>query len=654
MRIVVVLRKRIICLASFLLATLPLSIQAQTPGEFPLTEQDYFAELPVVLSATRLPQSEREAPVAITIIDRQMIEASGFTEIPDLFKLVPGFLVDYDSGHIPAVSYHMLSNRFVRQQQVLIDGRSVYSPNFGGVPWNELAITIDDIERIEVVRGANAATYGSNSMLGVINIITKQAVLDRGTSIKANVGTNGLREGFLRHGDSAGDLDYRLNVGYRTDDGFDERYDDKEIRLINGRFDYQLDVNDSLMFQAGYSEGPREEDNTFDTGIPNHIRETYSQFQQLKWQHTANPGNEYSLQLYHTQLSENKSYTRTDIPLYIDEYHNSERYDIEFQQVLSPYEQTRFVWGASYRLDSVISPLYLGTQDALDKRTRRLFGAAEYRVTTDLLINAGLMMEDNDITGTELAPRLAFNYDVGRNDTIRLAYSRANRTPVMFEEYPDTRITSPVYDQIFFDNGSIASETVDAYELAWIGNSADRRLSYEAKIFREDVKGLIAYLNTSPYPDFNNQAAYFDNFDDARITGIEGSLDYRPNRDTRLYLTYAHIDIESEDIREEYTLSAPEHSASLLGILSLPDEYSTSLGIYYRSSMKPLARRSFDSPTVPDYTRVDWRIAKGFTTSDSDHQIALVIQNLFDNVDASRLNNFKGREAYISYRINFR
>ena len=145
-----------------------------------VSAQGLFAELPIVLTAARLPQSAQDAPVATTIIDRELIEASGATEIPDLLRLVPGFLVDYDSGHIQAVSYHMLDNRFVRQQQVLIDGRSVYSPLVGGIPWTELPITIDDIERIEVIRGANAATYGSNSFLGVINIITKEAVLDNG------------------------------------------------------------------------------------------------------------------------------------------------------------------------------------------------------------------------------------------------------------------------------------------------------------------------------------------------------------------------------------------------------------------------------------------------------------------------------------------
>jgi iron complex outermembrane receptor protein len=628
--------------------------KAQTPVDpTQLSEQDYFADVPLVLSATRLPQSRREAPVAITVIDREMIEASGYTEIPDLLRLVPGFLVDYDSGHIQAVSYHMLVNRFVRQQQVLIDGRSVYSPNFGGVQWTELPITIDDIERIEVVRGANAATYGSNSMLGVINIITREAVLDRGIDLKVNAGSNKLLEGFMRYGNTTGKLDYRFNAAYRKDNGFDQRDDEKKVRLFNSRFDYQLNTRDNLLLQMGYSEGPREEDNTFSSGIPTHTRETFSQYQQIKWRRTENVNNEYSLQFYHTELSENNSYTRTDIPILVDEYQKSQRYDFEFQHAFSMDDKTRFVWGASYRLDRVLNPLYLGTQDSLDKRTRRLFGETEYRFFDDFLVNAGLMIEDNDITGTELSPRIAFNYDIGVNDTIRAAYSHANRTPTLFEEYPNTYITSPVYDQVFIDNGSIESETVDNYELAWVGNSKDRKLNYDLKFFREDVNGLISYANISPYPDYDNQTSYFDNFDNARITGFEGTLDYRPSTEIRLYMTYANISIDSADNRDEYSLAAPRHSANLLGIFSLPGNYSTSLHIYYRSKMKPLARRSFDPPTVPDYTRVDWRFSKKLNTT-VRQQVALVIQNMFDNVDTSRLNNFQGREYYLTYKVHFR
>ncbi len=123
-----------------------------------LSEADFLAELPVVLSASRLTQPLSEAPGAVTVIDRELIAASGAREIADLFRLVPGFQVSYAGGANPVVTYHGLSGQFSRRMQVLVDGRSLYSPSFvGGVDWNHIGIAIEDIERIEVVRGTNTA-----------------------------------------------------------------------------------------------------------------------------------------------------------------------------------------------------------------------------------------------------------------------------------------------------------------------------------------------------------------------------------------------------------------------------------------------------------------------------------------------------------------
>jgi iron complex outermembrane receptor protein len=142
------------------------------PETAPLTEEQYFSDIPIVLTATRLAQPATEAPAAITVIDREMIKASGAREIADLLRLAPGFVVSHENGYTPIVMYHGLSDEYARRMQVLIDGRSVYAPSGGGVEWTNLPLTVDDIERIEVIRGPNAASYGSNSFLSIINIIT--------------------------------------------------------------------------------------------------------------------------------------------------------------------------------------------------------------------------------------------------------------------------------------------------------------------------------------------------------------------------------------------------------------------------------------------------------------------------------------------------
>jgi len=625
-----------------------------------LTEQHYFPDLPVVLSATRLPQSVEDAPIAVTIITREMIEASGATEIPDLFRLVPGFLVDYDNAHVAAVSYHMLPDRYVRQQQVLIDGRSVYDPLIGGVPWMELPITIDDIERIEVIRGANAATYGSNSFLGVINIITRSAILDKGMTIKTNIGSDKLREGFMRYGNSSGALDYRINLAYRSDDGFAGRNDGKIIRLLNSRFDYQLNDKDNMVMQAGYSAGPRQMDDRFDSSVPNHDMRTHSQYQQIKWQRINGPEDEYSVQLYHNQLTENDTYTRTDYPIIWNQDSSSERYDIEIQKIKRLNKQFRYVIGASYRFDQVSSPLYFGTTAPMDNRLRRAFAHGEYRYNRKLLLNLGLMVEDNDITGTSPSPRASLNYKLTPKDTIRLSVSKANRTPVLFEQYPNMAISIPslsYYDQIVYNANQVSNERITEYELGFIGHKMQNTINYDVKFFYQDVKGLINTLNAelpaTSSDTVDGKALIFNNYDDAIIRGFETGIDWNPTNSTKFHFAFSHIEIASTNNQEDYSKSAPSSLLSLLATHNFQNGYSGSLFIYSRSKMKPLARHSYDPEYMGPYTRVDLRFAKGFRIRDTSQKIALVIRNLFNAQQDTVLLNNVDQGAYLTYQIGF-
>jgi iron complex outermembrane receptor protein len=129
------------------------------------------------LSASRLSQPINEAPAAVTVIDKQMIKDSGAWDLSEIFRLVPGMYVAYHADPYfsadSTVAYHgMVTTTTSDRMQVLIDGRSVYSGLFGGVNWSDLPIVLADIERIEVIRGPDSASYGANSYLGVINIIT--------------------------------------------------------------------------------------------------------------------------------------------------------------------------------------------------------------------------------------------------------------------------------------------------------------------------------------------------------------------------------------------------------------------------------------------------------------------------------------------------
>ena len=159
------------------------------------TERDFLSDMPVVLSVSRLAQPLPEAPGAITVIDREMIRASGFHELPDVLRLVPGFLVGHLTGGITTVNYHALAEDNSRRMQVLVDGRSVYTPSFGGVDWSNLPIALEDVDRIEVIRGPNGATFGANAFLATINIITRHPSQDEGAAMAFSAGQEDLRVG---------------------------------------------------------------------------------------------------------------------------------------------------------------------------------------------------------------------------------------------------------------------------------------------------------------------------------------------------------------------------------------------------------------------------------------------------------------------------
>ncbi|HSB96745.1 MAG TPA: TonB-dependent receptor plug domain-containing protein, partial [Spongiibacteraceae bacterium] len=129
--------------------------------------------IPQVLTPVRLKQPRTEVPASVTVIDRDLIAATGLRDLPEILRLVPGMAVGERSGWDSVVSYHGTNRRNGRRMQVLIDGRSVYQAGLATIEWSDIPVAIEDIERIEVTRGPDTAAYGANAFLGIINIITK-------------------------------------------------------------------------------------------------------------------------------------------------------------------------------------------------------------------------------------------------------------------------------------------------------------------------------------------------------------------------------------------------------------------------------------------------------------------------------------------------
>ena len=238
----------------------------------PLLADDLFLDgepLPQVLTATRLKQSPAAVPGSMTVIDSQLITASGARDISELLRLVPGIMVGNISGNQAAVNYHGTSASEARRMQVLIDGRSVYRAGLSTVDWSDIPVPLDDIERIEVFRGPNTVSYGANALMAVVNIITRRPADSHGSRMKIIRGQRDINDYYASQGLGWDSGDLRLSLSGLQDDGFDsdrngaDYRDSRRLNRINLAVSQTLDERQSIDWQLNAKDGSNQRPYTY-------------------------------------------------------------------------------------------------------------------------------------------------------------------------------------------------------------------------------------------------------------------------------------------------------------------------------------------------------------------------------------------------------
>lgn len=677
------------------------------------SEDVFLDKVPIVLSASRLSQPVDEAPAAVTVIDRRMIRESGAWNLAEVFRLVPGMYVAYHASSIyttnSMVSYHGLGDAYANRMQVLVDGRSVYSPLFGGVLWSDIPVALDDIERIEVVRGPDSASYGANSFLGIINIITLHSAEQQGTSLSMSAGRS-RNEVMMRHGGKTDGLTYRLTASTRNDRGEDpgianpvdptntwtsNKHDDKKIRMLTFRADSQLNAANVLEFQFGHNGGDREEGWDTDSFHPR-WKSVDNHFELLRWRRHLDDGGEFSMQLYHGYESAADTLYPA-APQYQGLQFNADvvaqRYDLEVQHAFSPSDRTRLVWGGSVRRDSTYWPLYLNRQDAFDFHLSRLFGNLEWRAQPDLLLNLGAMAENNDFTGTDVTPRAAANWHFLPGHTLRASYSKAARTPSLFEEKADNRYRAPTgapaplpsqADLIYrYATGGLKPERITATEIGYLGKSPTLDLDF--RLFHDELTDLISSFNYNPcnpagtlptvagyvIPPFvpagltqpgiacyGARSYASQNTGSAVAKGFEAQIQWRLSERTRLIYGLAHTRIASPDENGvPYTNSAPTNSQSLMLTHRFDHGWSASLMGYQAGETHMIGADSGANDNnyfVASSRRWDGRLAYRFRSGAGNGELALMVQNLANAryFEYRHDNELPGRTAWLNLKLD--
>ncbi|WP_173862463.1 MULTISPECIES: TonB-dependent siderophore receptor [unclassified Pseudomonas] len=238
----------------------------------PAVADDLFIDnqdLPQVLTATRLKQSPAAVPGSMTVLDNELIRASGARDIPELLRLVPGMMIGYGAGNQPTVNYHGSNVSDARRMQVLIDGRSVYRAGLATVDWSDIPVAIEDIERIEVFRGPNTVSYGANALMAVVNILTRNPADSHGTRVKLTRGQDGINDYYASQGFGWDSGDLRLSLSGQQDDGFDQDQfgrdyrDSRRANRININAVHTLAPDQTLEWQLAAKEGSNQRPYTY-------------------------------------------------------------------------------------------------------------------------------------------------------------------------------------------------------------------------------------------------------------------------------------------------------------------------------------------------------------------------------------------------------
>ena len=612
-----------------------------------IPELSFIQELPVVLNASRLRQPVSETPNAMTVIDRDMIKASGFRTIPDLFRLVPGMYVsNYTGNHQAIVGYHGVIEQHGRRMQVLVDGRTVYMPPYGGVVWEDLPLQMDDIERIEVIRGPAAASFGGNSIQGVINIMTRDAGALQGFKASATKGNGGISDAAINFGKRSDKLDYRASLGYRSDNGYDiSQYDDNDdshtTRLLNLRASFQPNAIDNIDIQFGYNKGSRgvgSNESQFDKAHDTHNTE---HFQQIIWLRSLSKGKELKMQYSHTYRDELNSLGVLTDNITVT------RHEVEIQHTAHTSSTNRLVWGVQFREDWVRAPNQFWSEQDITETA--LFAHDEWRIKPQWILNAGAMFEKNGLGQESFSPRLAINHHLNEQNTLRVGISRAYRNPSLFEERSYYHFDIPgVGLAVFYESkGGLRPESVTSSEIGYLGVFLDYGFSIDARLHQDKFNDGIYETSDIPL----TPPAYFENIINGTHVGFEVTTKQEWGADNNLTVNYSHQDISSN--RDDYEQIAPAYMISALYSTSFSRIATVSLGYYQQATVLPMDRPAYDRQQFT--RRIDFRLAKKLkaNTHGAEGEIALVVQNPITDkyIDYRRRNEFN-RRAYLTASIN--
>lgn len=434
-----------------------------------------------VTSVAKKAKSLNDSPAAIFVITQDDIRRIGATSIPEALRLAPGIDVSRIDTNKWAVTARGFNGRFANKLLVMIDGRNAYTRAFSGVYWENQDVMLEDVERIEVIRGPGATLWGANAVNGVINIITKHSGDTLGGLLVIGAGSEERGFGAFRYGGELSDnTTARAYLkGFKRDESSiesgEKASDDLGKVQVGFRMDSQTTLRDAITFQGDVYYSSINQFNIIPQLAPpnkNTFNENIDSFGGnllVRHQHTFSSISDYSLQIFYDFYERDEA------------FFNESRHviDIDFQHRFAMLEWNDVVWGASYRYNHDKFHSDSTIEVAPPSRNDQVFSAFvqdEITLIDDTLwFTLGSKFEHNDYSGFEVQPTARLIWAPHHQHRVWGAVSRAVRTPSRLEHninvpqgvLPSSSPFIPAITAIFKANNQFDSEAVISYELGY-------------------------------------------------------------------------------------------------------------------------------------------------------------------------------------------
>lgn len=504
----------------------------------------------------------KKSPAAIYVITSEDFKTQGHLRLSDALRAVPGFHVAQIDSNKVAVTSRGFNGRFANKLLVLIDGRSVYTPLFAGVFWELQDMILEDIDRIEVIRGPGATLWGANAVNGVINIVTKNSRDTQGGYLRLGIGTYEQGYGDLRYGDQLDEnLFYRLsfkgfNKAEYDFEGGGESDDSWESYQFNLRTDWYVTAKDTLTFianqyntiaggvgvEAVFSRNlPGNNVPVFFQNIVSSDAESVGRNYQVEWNRALNATDGFTFKTYYDFTSNDTSVA--------DEVR--ETIDFDFRNWFDWGKNNSFIWGLNYRTtEDEIQSSQTVSVSPKDRRLNTYSGFLQntwfFHPQWSLML--GTKLEHNDQTGFEVQPSARLSYEYSDDTVFWASVSRAIRKPSRTDD--DFSVTIPavpaqtVFGGLANANEFLAinllgdreasSEELIAYEFGMRQDYFNKEVSLDLAVFYNDYSHLSTFsdLNGSTFSQERGDQDHGESY------GLEASVKWHPTKDLDLMLNY--------------------------------------------------------------------------------------------------------------------